>query len=66
VRRFTSIRGTDFEPYIDITAQNVLNREYTLKLFVENDERELHTNDNRTWTPAQRLYVPDYPNTHLH
>ena len=65
MRRFTSVRGhtTDFEPYIDITAQNVLNREYTLRLFVDNDERELYTNDNRTWTPAQRLYVLDYPNT---
>ena len=32
--------------------QDVPNRAYTLRLFVENVEREVQTNDNHTWTPA--------------
>jgi hypothetical protein len=45
----------------EIILQDVLNREYTLRLFVENEERKLLTKDNRTWTPAQRPYVPCFP-----
>ena len=30
---------------------------YTLRLFVENVEKELQNKDNHTWTPAQRQYV---------
>jgi hypothetical protein len=61
VRRLTStiyVHATDFEHQIEITLQNVLHREYTLRLFVENEERELLTIDHRTWTPTQRPYVP--------
>ena len=60
-RRLTStigVHATDFEHQIEITLQNVLHREYTLRLFVENEERGLLTRDYRTWTPAQRPYVP--------
>ena len=52
------VHATDFEHQIEITLQNVLHREYTLSLSVENEERELLTRDYRTWTPAQRPYVP--------
>ena len=47
-----------FGQHIEIKLQSVLNREYTLRLFVGNEETELHTQDNRVWTPAQRPYVP--------
>ena len=40
--------------------------EHTLRLFVGNVERELQRKDNRTWTPAQRLYVPYFPTTDTH
>ena len=46
--------------------QDVQIREYTLRLFVGNVERELQRKDNRTWTPAQRLYVPCFPTTDTH
>jgi len=58
-----SARTTDFGQHIEITLQTGLNREYTLRLFVENEEIGLHTQDNRTWTPAQRPYVPCFPVT---
>src|SRR5258706_1045993 len=35
-----------------------------LRLFVENVERELQKQDDHTWTPAQRQYVPYFPNTY--
>ena len=34
-----------------------------LRLFAENVESELERKDNHTWTPAQRQYVPYFPNT---
>jgi len=48
---------TDFGHHIGITMQDVLNRGCQLRLFVENEERELQTQDNRNWTPAQRPYA---------
>ena len=33
-------------------------------MFVENEEIELQKEDDRTWTPAQRQYVPYFPNTY--
>ena len=57
VRRFISIipdHTADFGQPTDIILQGVLNREYRLRLFVENVEIELHTVDNQTWTPSQR------------
>jgi hypothetical protein len=50
----------------EIILQDVLDREYTLRLFVENEERKLLTKDNRTWTPAQRPYVPCFPTRYTH
>ena len=46
----------------EITLQDVPNRAYTLRLFVESAEREVRRKDNHTWTPAQRPYVPYFPN----
>ena len=59
VRRFTSIlvHTTDFGQYTEIALQGAPNREYTLGLFIENEELELQMQD-QVWTPAQRTYVP--------
>ena len=48
--------------------QGVPNREYTLRLFVDNVERdrELQQTDNHTWTLAQRQYVLYSPHTYTH
>ena len=48
----------------EITLQPVLNRCYTLKIFIENEELELRRQENQTWTPAQRPYVPCFPTMH--
>ena len=50
--------------HTEIILHDVPNRAYTLRLFVENVEREVRTEDNHTWTPAQRPYVPYFPNTY--
>jgi len=55
-----------FSKHTEITLQGVPNREYTLRLFVENVERELQKKDDHTWVPAQRQYVLYFPNTHAH
>ena len=49
-----------FGSHTEITLQDVPNREYTLRLFVENVEREVQRTDNNVWTPAQRQYVPHF------
>ena len=41
-----------------IALRCVPNRDYKLRLFIENEEVELQTQDNQSWTPAQRPYVP--------
>lgn len=51
---------------IEITLQGVPHRQYTLRLFVENEERELLKNDNYTWRPLQRQYVLYFPHTYTH
>ena len=68
VRRFTliHIHTSHFSKNADITLQDVPNREYTLRLFVENVERELQKKDDHTWTPVQRQCVPYFPNTYVH
>ena len=68
MRRFTPIyvHTAHFGYHTEITLQDVPNREYTMRLFVENVERELHKNDNHSWTPVQRQYVLDFPNTYTH
>jgi len=68
VRCFTSIyvHTAHFRQHTEITLQDIPNREYTLRLFVENVAREVQRNDNHTWTPARRLWVPYCPNTYAH
>ena len=68
VPRFVSIyiHTSHFSKHTEITLQDVPNREYTLRLFVENVERELQMKDDHTWTPAQRQYVPFFPNAYVH
>ena len=63
MRRFTSIyiHTAHFGYHTEITLQDAPNWEYTLRLFVENVEREIHRTDNYTWTPVQRQYVPYFP-----
>jgi len=59
------LRTSHFSKHTEITLQDIPNREYTLRLFVENVERELQKKDDHTWTPAQRQYVPFFPNVHV-
>ena len=68
MRRFTSIYilTTHFGQHTEITLQDVPNRVYTLRLFVEDVEKELQEKDNHTWTPAQRQYVLYFPHTYTH
>jgi len=49
---------SDFGQHTEIAVQAILNRDYTLRLFIENEALELQTQDNQIWTPAQRLYDP--------
>jgi len=56
----------DFEQYADITLQDTLHRDYALRLFIDNQELGLQTQDNRTWTPAQPPYVPYFLTKHTH
>jgi len=66
--RFTSvyIHIAHFGYHTEITLQDVPNREYTLRLFVEDVEKEFQKKDNHTWTPAQRQYVLCFPHTYTH
>jgi hypothetical protein len=66
VRPFTSVYvyTAYFGHRTEITLQGVPNREYTLRLFIENLESELQSKDNHTWAPARRQYVPYFPNTY--
>ena len=59
MRRFTSIlvHTADLSRHSDITFQDVPKLKYTLRLSVDNEERELQRVDNRTWEPAQPLYA---------
>jgi len=47
----------DLAHHTEISLQGVPNREYTLRLFVEDEEIELQTIGNQTWTPVQRQYA---------
>ena len=68
MQRFTSIyvHTSHFSKHTEITLQDVPNQEYTLRLFVENVERELQRKDDHIWTPVQRQYVPYFPSTYVH
>ena len=63
MRRVTSIyiHTAHFGYHTEITLKDVPNRVYTLRLFVENVEREVQMRNNQTWTPERRLYVPYFP-----
>ena len=65
---FTSIHihTSHFSKHTEITLQDVPSREYNLRLFVENVERELQKKDDHTWTPVQRQYVLYFPNSYVH
>ena len=41
----------------EITLRDIPNRDYSLRLFVENEEIELQKTANRSWTPAKRQYA---------
>jgi len=56
----------DFGQHADIALQDTLHQDYALRLFIDNQELRLQTQDNRTWTPAQRPYVPHFSTTHTH
>ena len=68
LRRFASVlvHAADFGQHADITLQGILHRSHALRLFIENEELELQTQDNQTWTPARRPYVPCFPIMHTH
>ena len=68
MRRFTSIyiHTSHFSKHTEIALQDVPNRGYTLRLFVKDVGVELQKKDDHTWTPAQRQYVPYFPNTYDH
>jgi hypothetical protein len=68
VRPFTSIyiHTAHSSYHTEITLQDVPNREYTLRLLVENVERELQKTDNYNWTLEQRQYVLYFFNTYTH
>jgi hypothetical protein len=56
---------TDLTQHPELTLQDTLGRECTLRLFVENQESELQSEDNQTWTPVQRQYGPCFLD-HVH
>jgi len=68
VRPFTTIQLTPLILPVntEITLQGVPNSKYELELFVGNQEIELQKEGNRTWTPAQRSYVPCFLTTYTH
>ena len=41
----------------EITLQDVPDRQYTLRLFAENEEIEIQKTANRSWTPTKRRYA---------
>ena len=60
--RFTSILAdtADLRHHTGITLQVVPKTKYTLRLLVDNEEREINRTNNRTWEPAQPLYAPRF------
>jgi hypothetical protein len=68
LRRYTSfyVLTAHIHQHTEITLQDIPNQEYTLRLFVENVERELQSQGSHTWTPVPRQYVPYFPNIYAH
>jgi len=60
MRRFTSVPAhtADLGHDTEITLQVIPKLKYTLRLLVDNRERELLRINNRTWEPAKPLYTP--------
>ena len=58
--------AADFGKHADVVLEGTLHRDYAPRLFIGNEELELQTQDNQTWTPAQRPYVPCFPTVHTH
>ena len=56
--------SADFAPRTEITLQDVPDRDYTLRLFVEDEEIELQKTANRSWTPAKRQYALPFLTVH--
>jgi len=59
-RRFASIPAhiADLCHHTEITLQVVPKLKYALRLFVDNEEREIQRITNQTWEPARPLYAP--------
>ena len=55
--RFNSGQTADFGQHTEITLQDIPKYRLTLRLFVENEEKELQTEDSLTWALVQRAYV---------
>ena len=47
----------DFGQHTEITLQDIPKYRLTLRLFVENEEKELQRKDNQTWALVQRACV---------
>jgi len=60
MRRFTSIPAhtADLNHHTEITLPVVPKLKYTLRLLVDDEEKELQRLDNRTWEPVKPLYAP--------
>ena len=60
MRRFTSISAhtADLAHHTGITLQVVPKMKYALTLSLDNEEKELHRTNNRTWEPVHPLYAP--------
>ena len=59
MRRFAQVEAipADLDRLTEITLQDIPDRQYTLRLFAENEEIELQKTANRSWTPANRQYA---------
>ena len=64
-QRCTSIQGhtADLSHHTEVTLQVVPRLNYSLRLLVDNEERELQRINNRTWEPAKPLYAPCFLDT---
>ena len=66
VLHFDLAHIADLAHHSDITLEDVPNREYTLKLFAEDQEIEVQETGARSWTPAQPQYAHCFFTTYTH
>ena len=61
-RRFTSLLAhtADLRHHTGIILHVVPKMKCTLRLLVDDEEKELQRMDNQTWEPAQPLYAPHF------